>query len=124
LVPAHRRRLLARTQIGDVTAAGQASYLPADAQSTRAMEALQHSFKGGDDVPVLVVFQRDDGLAGADLNAIGRIGKGLEGLGIDGATPVFAPFFDEAKQPLREVARIARAGSARSPVAAKQPWLR
>ena len=32
--------LLARTQIDDVTAAGQSSFLPADAESTRAVDAL------------------------------------------------------------------------------------
>jgi RND superfamily putative drug exporter len=100
--------LFARTQIGEVTAAGQASFLPSNAQSTRVAQVLQRDFRGGDDVPVLIVFQRDGGLTGADLNAIGRLGEGLEGLGIVGATPVFAPFFDQARQPLGEVARIAR----------------
>ncbi len=100
--------LLARTQIGEVTAAGQSSYLPSNAQSTRVVDVLQRDFKGGDDVPVLIVFDRRGGLTGADLNAIGRIGEGLERLGLVGATPVFAPFFDGARQPLGEVARIAR----------------
>jgi putative drug exporter of the RND superfamily len=99
--------LLARTQIGDVTAAGQSSYLPANAQSTRVVEALQRNFKGGDDVPVLVVFDRQGGLTSADLNAIGGLGEGLERLGIAGATPVFAPFSGGARQPLGDVARIA-----------------
>lgn len=100
--------LLARTQIGEVTAAGQSSYLPSNAQSTRVVDVLQRDFKGGDDVPVLIVFDRRGGLTGADLNAIGKIGEGLERLGLAGATPVFAPFFDGARQPLGEVAKIAR----------------
>ena len=100
--------LLARGQIGDVTAAGQSTFLPADAQSTRAVEALQRDFKGGDDVPVLVVFDRAGGLTRADLNAIGRLGKGLGELGLTGSTPVFAPFSGQARQPLGEVARVAR----------------
>jgi RND superfamily putative drug exporter len=99
--------LLARTQIGEVTAAGQISFLPSDAQSTQAVQVLQRDFKGGDDVPVLVVFERNGGLTGADLDAIGRIGEGLERLGLAGATPVFAPFFGKARQPLGEVAKIA-----------------
>ena len=100
--------LLARTQINDVTAAGQSSYLPSDSQSTRAVQALQRNFKGGDDVPVLVVFERDGGLTPADLDAIGRLGEGLERLGLTGATPVFAPFFEDARRPLEEVARVAK----------------
>jgi len=100
--------LVARTQIADVTSAGQSSFLPANAESTRAVNLLQRDFKGGADVPVLIVFERNRGLTGADLNAIGGIGNGLERLGLVGATPVLAPFSGEAKQPLGDVARIAR----------------
>jgi len=98
---------IARTHIDEVTAAGQSSYLPAHAESTRVVDLLQGDFKGGDDVPVLVVFERNGGLSAADLDAIGRLGKGLEGLGLSGATPVFAPFSEQTKQPLGEVARVA-----------------
>ena len=100
--------LVARTQIADVTSAGQSSFLPANAESTRAVDLLQRDFKGGADVPVLIVFERNGGLTGADLNAIGRLGSGLERLGLAGATPVLAPFSGQAKQPLGAVARIAR----------------
>jgi RND superfamily putative drug exporter len=100
--------VFARGHIGEVTAAGQSSFLPANAESTRAVDVLQRDFKGGNDVPVLIVFDRDGGLTKADLNAIGRLGEGLERLGLSGATPVFAPFFGQAKQPLGDVARIAR----------------
>ena len=100
--------LLGRAQIGEVTAAGQSSFLPADAESTRAVDALQRDFKGGDDVPVLIVFDRNGGLTGADLNAIGKIGEGLERLGVAGATPVVAPFSRQARQPLGDVAKLAR----------------
>jgi putative drug exporter of the RND superfamily len=100
--------LLARGHIGEVTAAGQSTFLPANAESTRALDLLQRDFKGGDDVPVLIVFDRDDGLTRADLNAIGRLGEGLEGLAVTGATPVLAPFSAQARQPLGEVARVAR----------------
>ncbi len=99
---------VARTQIDDVTAAGQSSYLPAHAQSTRALDVMQRDFRGGDDVPVLIVFDREGGLTSADLDAIGKLGAGLERLGLKGATPVFAPFSGQARQPLGEVARIAR----------------
>lgn len=100
--------IFGRAQIGEVTAAGQNSFLPAHAESTRAVDVLQRDFKGGNDVPVLIVFDREGGLTKADLNAIGKLGEGLEALGLAGATPVFAPFFGEAKQPLGDVARIAR----------------
>jgi RND superfamily putative drug exporter len=99
--------LFGRTHIGEVTAAGQSSYLPAHAESTRAVNVLQRDFKGGNDVPVLVVFEHNGGLSGADLDAIGKLGEGLEHLGLAGATPVFAPFSGQAKQPLGDVARIA-----------------
>jgi putative drug exporter of the RND superfamily len=100
--------LVARMQISEVTSAGQSSFLPANAESTRAVDLLQRDFKGGADVPVLIVFERNGGLTGADLNAIGRLGNGLERLGLAGATPVLAPFSGQAKQPLGDVAQIAR----------------
>jgi len=99
--------LVARLHIGDVTAAGQSSFLPANAESTRTLDVLQRDFKGGDDVPVLVVFERPGGLTAADLDAIGGLGAGLEGLGLSGATPVFTPFSGQARRPLGDVARIA-----------------
>jgi RND superfamily putative drug exporter len=96
-----------RTQINDVTAAGQSSYLPAHAESTQVVDLMQRDFKGGNDVPVLIVFERNGGLSPADLNTIGRLGEGLERLGLSGATPVFAPFSKQTKQPLGEVTRVA-----------------
>jgi len=99
--------LLARDHIGDVTAAGQTSFLPADSESTRALEALQLGGQGGEEVPVVIVFERKGGLTRADLDAIGRAGTGLNRLGITGATPVIAPFDGEDRGELRDVARIA-----------------
>jgi len=99
---------VARAHIDEVTAAGQSSYLPAHAESTQVVNLLQRDFKGGSDVPVLVVFERNGGLSAADLDTIGKLGEGLERLGLSGATPVFAPFSEQTKQPLGEVARIAR----------------
>jgi RND superfamily putative drug exporter len=97
-----------RTQINDVTAAGQSSYLPAHAESTQVVDLMQRDFKGGNDVPVLIVFERNGGLTAADLNTIGKLGEGLERLGLSGATPVFAPFSKQTKRPLGEVTRVAR----------------
>jgi RND superfamily putative drug exporter len=100
--------LIARTHIDEVTAAGQSSYLPAHAESTQVVKLMQRDFRGGNDVPVLIVFARDGRLSAADLNTIGRLGEGLERLGLSGATPVFAPFSRQTKQPLRELTRVAR----------------
>jgi RND superfamily putative drug exporter len=100
--------LVARTHTGDVTAAGQSSYLPAHAESTQVAKLMQRDFKGGSDVPALIVFARRGGLSAADLNAIGKLGAGLERLGLSGATPVFAPFSKRTKQPLGELTRLAR----------------
>jgi RND superfamily putative drug exporter len=97
-----------RTHINDVTAAGQSSYLPAHAESTQVVDLMQRDFKGGNDVPVLIVFERNGGLTAADLNTIGKLGEGLERLGLSGATPVFAPFSKQTKRPLGEVTRVAR----------------
>lgn len=72
---------LCRAHIGDVTAAGQSSFLPKGAESIRALQALDESSssKGGaarEEVPAVVVFDREGGLTAADLNAIGKLGKG------------------------------------------------
>jgi RND superfamily putative drug exporter len=99
--------LLGRAQINDVTAAGQSSFLPKNAESTRALDTLQHSQKSGEEVPVVIVFERNGGLTQADLAAIARIGDGLNELKIVGATPIVDPFSADATAPLGEVAKIA-----------------
>ncbi len=99
---------LARSQIGAVTAAGQASFLPADSESTRAIDALEGGSAGGaEEVPAVIVFERPGGLTRADLDAIGRYGAGLRRLHIIGATPIIDPFSGEARHTLGSVARIA-----------------
>jgi putative drug exporter of the RND superfamily len=99
--------LLAHAHIDDVTAAGQSSFLPADSESTRALDALQHASSGGEDVPVVIVFERRGGLSKGDVAAIGRIGDGLDRLGLTGATPVVDPFSGSYRNDLAQVARIA-----------------
>ncbi len=99
--------LFAHAHLGDVTAAGQSSYLPSNAESTRVVDVLQSSYKGGNDVPVLIVFDREGGLTQADLDAIGGLGSGLDRLGLTGATPVFAPYSGDTDSPLGRVAKIA-----------------
>jgi putative drug exporter of the RND superfamily len=99
--------LLAHSHMGDATAAGESSFLPAKAESTRAIDALERSSGGGEEVPVVIVFERRGGLTKADLGAIGRIGQGIKELGLTGATPIIDPFSAGAKEPLGDVARIA-----------------
>jgi RND superfamily putative drug exporter len=99
--------LLAHSHIDDVTAAGQSSFLPADSESTRALDALQHASSGAEDVPVVIVFERHGGLERGDLAAIGRIGDGLGELGLTGASPIVDPFSGEYRNELTKVARLA-----------------
>jgi RND superfamily putative drug exporter len=99
--------ILAHSRINDVTAAGQSSFLPKNAESTRALDVLQSSQKSGEEVPVVIVFERNGGLSKADLKAIGRIGDALNELKIVGATPIVDPFSADAEAPLGAVAKIA-----------------
>ena len=99
--------LVAHSRIDDVTAAGQSSFLPADSESTRALDAIQQASSGGEDVPVVIVFERQGGLSREDLKAIGRIGDGLGRLGLTGATPIVDPFSGKYRNELTKVARIA-----------------
>lgn len=100
------------SQIGGVTAAGQASFLPANSESTRAIEALQtgggNGAGAGEEVPAVIVFDRDGGLTEADLTAIGRIGDGLNRLKITGATPIIDPFSADATESMGAVATRAQ----------------
>ncbi|MGE0067635.1 MAG: MMPL family transporter, partial [Solirubrobacterales bacterium] len=105
--------LFAHARIGEVTAAGQSSFLPSNAESTRAIDALEgRGGRGGggfgEEVPVVIVFERDGGLSEADLSAIGRVGDGLNRLKITGATPIVDPFSADASESLGEVATIAK----------------
>ncbi|MGN6557018.1 MAG: MMPL family transporter [Solirubrobacterales bacterium] len=108
--------LLAHAHIDDVTAAGQTSFLPADAESTRAVKELQHvSAGGGEEVPVAIVFERRGGLTKRDLRAIGRIGGGLDRLPLTGATPVLDPF-SGAPRYRRDLGAVARIANGVGPI--------
>jgi Predicted drug exporters of the RND superfamily len=112
---------LAHSHIDDVTAAGQSGFLPRDAESTRALDVLEQSQKSGEEVPVVLVFERNGGLSKADLNAIGRIGDGLDALKITGATPIVDPFSGTPR--LRSATwRRSPKASGRSPATAKRRW--
>jgi RND superfamily putative drug exporter len=100
--------LIAHAHIDDATSTGQSSFLPSGAQSTRVADLLQRNYKGGDNVPVLIVFERDRPLDRADLTAIARLGRGLDRLRLTGATPVFDPISEGTGRPLRRFAGFAR----------------
>jgi RND superfamily putative drug exporter len=107
--------LLAHAHIDDVTAAGQSSFLPAGSESTRAVDALQSASGGGEDVPVVIVFERRGGLRQADLNAIGRLGEGLDRLRLTGATPTIDPF-SGAPRYRRDLAAVAGVANGVGPI--------
>lgn len=106
---------VARSHIGEVTSAGVASFLPKDSESTRALEALQHgrgeggggTGSGTEEIPAVIVFDRDGGLTHRDREAIGRLGAGLNSLHVTGATPVIDPFTADASESLGDIARQA-----------------
>ncbi|MDX6654351.1 MAG: putative drug exporter of the superfamily [Solirubrobacterales bacterium] len=105
-----------RSHLGSVSAAGQSSFLPKGAESIQALEVLDGSGssspntggEGREEVPAVVVFDRQGGLTDDDLNAIGKIGHGLNELKITGATPIVDPFSASARRPLGDVAKLDR----------------
>jgi RND superfamily putative drug exporter len=105
-----------RSHLGSVAAAGQSSFLPKGAESIQALEVLDGSSSsspntgggGREEVPAVVVFDRQGGLTDDDLNAIGKIGRGLNELKITGATPIVDPFSASARRPLGDVAKLDR----------------
>ena len=107
--------LLAHAHIDDVTAAGQSSFLPGNSESTRALEALQNVSGQGEEVPVVIVFERRGGLTKRDLGAIGRIGDGLDRLALTGATPILDPF-SGAPRYRRDLAAVAGIANGIGPI--------
>lgn len=87
-------------KIDEVTAAGQRSFLPNDSESTRVVELLGSDFTGGDDIPALVVFERNGGLTKSDERDIGEIGQKLTKLDLVGATAVLDPLSEKGKEDL------------------------
>src|SRR6185312_1830224 len=61
-----------------------------------------------EEVPAVIVFDREGGLTPDDLNAIGDLGRGLDRLGVTGATPIVDPFSAATGRPLGRVADYAR----------------
>jgi putative drug exporter of the RND superfamily len=104
---------ISRSHLGGVTAAGQASFLPKGSEATRALEALQGGGTGAgtggggnsaEEIPAVIVFDREGGLTEDDRRAIGRLGVGLNELAVTGATPVIDPFTADSSADLGDVA--------------------
>ena len=86
-------------RIGEVSSNDQASYLPASADATEVSELLPE-FAGSDDIPAIVVAERDGGLTDADLDALSALADdlaGIEGVG-DGVSPPIESDDGEAVQ--------------------------
>ncbi len=103
-----------RSHIGEVTAAGQSSFLPKGSESGRALEALTSggtsagtgsaAGHGSEEIPAVIVFNRSGGLTLRDRRGIGRLGVGLNALGVAGATPIVDAFTADARESLGDVA--------------------
>jgi len=72
-------------KVSEVSSNDQTSYLPASADATQVAK-LQGTFSGTDNVPAIVLYQRDGGLTADDLSAIDEQVKTLptlKGIGSD-----------------------------------------
>jgi putative drug exporter of the RND superfamily len=73
-------------KLADVTSDETASFLPADADSTRVQELLKQRFPGGETTIGLIVYRREGGLTDADRAKIARDARE-----VDDAIPVTRP---------------------------------
>jgi RND superfamily putative drug exporter len=73
-------------KLADVTSDETASFLPAEAESTKVQELLKDRFPGGETSIGLVVYRRAGGLTGADKARIARDARR-----VDAAIPVSQP---------------------------------
>jgi len=74
------------SKVADVTSDETASFLPADADSTRVQELLKNRFPGGETSIGLIVYRRPGGLTDADRAKIAR-----DAQRVDDAIPVTRP---------------------------------
>lgn len=75
--------------LSDLVENGQAQFLPADAESTRAQD-LQAGFRTADAIPAIVVYQRDGGITSSDADAIAADAaafQDIDGVLADGVSP-------------------------------------
>jgi putative drug exporter of the RND superfamily len=101
------------SRLGDVTAAGQSSFLPASSDSTQALGQLGSRFGSGDNIPALVVFARTGGLTAHDRAVIARVRRRIDADKLAGATPAINPLAQrEARSFLGEAGFVARGNRA------------
>jgi RND superfamily putative drug exporter len=74
------------SKVADVTSDETASFLPADADSTRVQELLKDRFPGGETSIGLIVYKREGGLTDADRAKIAQ-----DAQAVDDAIPVSRP---------------------------------
>lgn len=80
-------------KISDVSTNDQASFLPASAESTEVSE-LVPAFAGSDDIPAIVVAERDGGLTDADLDYLDGVVELLPDMPDDPEQPGVPDFGD------------------------------
>jgi RND superfamily putative drug exporter len=73
-------------KLGDATRDETASFLPAEAESTRVQELLKDRFQGGETTIGLIVYKREGGLSEADRAKVARDARR-----VDDAIPVTRP---------------------------------
>src|SRR5215207_3002767 len=70
------------------------SFLPGDAESTKALAATEE-LQGAEQAPMVVVYRRDGGLTAADRARIAQDRAELNGLRLRDTTPFSAPTFSQ-----------------------------
>jgi putative drug exporter of the RND superfamily len=86
-------------KLGDVTSDETASFLPAQAESTKVQELLKNRFPGGETSIGLIVYKRDGGLTQADKAKIARDARKVDAA-IPVTKPALVPFTRGAPQDL------------------------
>jgi putative drug exporter of the RND superfamily len=82
-------------KVADVTSDETASFLPAEAESTRVQELLKERFPGGETTVGLIVYKREGGLTPADRGKIRRDAARVQG-DIPTRGPAQVPFTPRA----------------------------
>ena len=86
-------------KLADVTNDETASFLPAEAESTKVQELLKDRFPGGETTLGLLVYKRDGGLTEADQAKIARDAERVDDA-IPVTRPAVVPYSEGAPQEL------------------------
>ena len=91
------------------------SFLPGDAESTKALEVTK-KLEGGELAPLVIVYHRDGGLTSADRKVIARdrtvLNRKVESKEFRNTSPFGKPVFSEARDAALVVAQIESDGEA------------